>query len=159
VRLDHLLSKEHLQQGESLDCQSHFADTCSAVVSSWVEHRRLAGRKRRHQPVRLFGGWIAGVGGVRVACTLLGPEGSDTGTEGDLGAGTMPRTLAGSLGLVPVVRGSTDRMLRTTQWTRASFSSRTTRESSRKWRVDEEITMFVTASWTCRLRVSCGWCV
>ena len=104
-----------------------------------MEHRRLAGRKRRHQSVRLFGGWNAGVEGVRVACTLLGPEGSEPwpGTVG----GRVPRTLAESLELCSVVRGSTDRMLRTTQWTRASFSSRTTPSGVV---FDEEITMFVS---------------
>ena len=73
------------------------------------------------------GGGNAGVGGVRVACTLLGPEGSDTSGSGSVmlsGAGGRFLGLLPDLWDVsPVVRGSTDRMLRTTQWTRASFSS------------------------------------
>ena len=79
-------------------------------------------RNRRHRD-QYASSWGGNVGcrGSTGACTLLGPEGSEPlpGTVG----GSVPRTLAGPLELVSVVRGSTDRMLRTTQWTRASFSS------------------------------------
>jgi hypothetical protein len=75
VRLDHLLSKEHLQRPRGR-CQSHFADICSAVVSSRVEHRRLVAGRPVMRQYGSFGGLERGSSSSTGTCTLLGPEGS-----------------------------------------------------------------------------------
>lgn len=112
MRLDHLLSKEHLT---SSDVQNPDRRHMFFAGSSWVEHLTwhrdlVSGR------VRNFGCWKEWGLGVG-ACTLLGPEGP--------GADLRVRFCSsGPLVVCPVgqaVRG-TARTLRTTQWTRASCS-------------------------------------
>ena len=116
MRLDHLLSKEHLTPpGVQNPGRRHtfFAG------SSWVEHLTWH-RDLISELVRRFGGWKVLGEGTGV-CTLLGPEGPDAHWP----SGRVHSRLLWAFRCFPggeAVRG-TARTLRTTQWTRASCNS------------------------------------
>ncbi len=72
MRLDHLLSKEHLK---SSDFQSQTRDECSRLVSTWVEHLTSCRSALPLLSTALGSG--TELDGTIDTCTLLGPEGPD----------------------------------------------------------------------------------
>ena len=126
MRLDHLLSKEHLTTGtpvvQSLTCRR-----TSCRGSSWVEHR-LLGTGSRRPPVLPLGEWNAEHGPV--PDTLLGPEGTGNRSfetdarepcaPGRFGRGQVRGCTARHAGVSTAPDLGPARTLRTAQWTRAS---------------------------------------
>jgi hypothetical protein len=82
VRLDHLLSKEHLQRAYGSVARA----TTQASVLRWSAQGwnidDWSPERRRRDQYGLFGGLEAPVSGSRATCTLLGPEGSAPGLLG-----------------------------------------------------------------------------
>jgi hypothetical protein len=112
VRLDHLLSKEHLALPHRGSAQSHISDECSEVASSLVEHWLFGlgscpGWLVRSQCVKHTATWKARSQGLRRPSTLLGPEGTAAGLVASSGPNLLPSADAMEGGYRPYLENCT----------------------------------------------------
>jgi hypothetical protein len=117
VRLDHLLSKEHLailrDRPEPVsDVHADLVLMGGTLTSSAVASRRLP-------QYSLFGGGNGKADDTAAVGTLLGPEGAELSRPDRPSNGGPHTSVRGPYATVEAI--GTARTLRTAQWTRASF--------------------------------------